>query len=65
MDLETLVDSISRIIAPQSLNAVQRSVIEGAWRGLSYGGMADLGNYDEGYLKGVGAALWQTLSEQL
>jgi WD40 repeat protein len=65
MDLETLIDSVSRIIAPQSLNAVQKSVIEGAWQGLSYSGMADLGNYDEGYLKGVGSDLWRLLSEKL
>ncbi|GFE70033.1 NB-ARC domain-containing protein [Chroococcus sp. FPU101] len=63
MNFEDALAIVDQVLAPRSLNKVQQIVLEHSWQGLSYGEIANITDYDEGYLKDTGAKLWQTLSD--
>ncbi|MEB3189501.1 MAG: hypothetical protein VKL42_04065 [Snowella sp.] len=65
MDTPSVLTLIEQIIAPKSLNKVQRIVLEKSWEGLSYRAIADQSTYDEGYLKDTGSELWKLLSQAI
>lgn len=48
-----------------SLTTIQVSVLQLTWEGKGYAQMAEQLGYDPDYVKGVGANLWQILSEKI
>jgi hypothetical protein len=57
----TLLDQI----LPKPLNDLHAFVFQHAWEGKSYGEMADISAYDEGYIKSVGSGLWKNLTQAM
>jgi WD40 repeat protein len=57
----TLLDRI----LPNPLNDLHAFVFQHAWEGKSYGEMADISAYDEGYIKSVGSGLWKSLTQAM
>jgi hypothetical protein len=54
--------TIEMLLQPTYLSSVQELVIRHCWQGLSYEEIAEHSGYDADYLRGVGARLWQSLS---
>ncbi|MEB3311334.1 MAG: NB-ARC domain-containing protein [Snowella sp.] len=65
MDIQTALVWLEKTLAPQSLNKIQRLVLEETLKGSSYKVMADQHNYAEGYLKDTGSQLWEMLSKAI
>ncbi len=65
MDIKTALVWLEKTLAPQSLNKIQRLVLEETLKGSSYKAMADQYNYAEGYLKDTGSQLWEMLSKAI
>lgn len=65
MDISQISTIVEQIIAPKSLNKVQRIVLEKSWEGLSYRAIADQSDYEEGYIKDTGSDLWKLLSQAI
>lgn len=53
------------LLAPESLNKIQKKVFHNCWQGYSYAAIAKSVGYEYGYIKDVGAQLWQILSQVL
>jgi hypothetical protein len=54
---------IETYLKPKYLGAVQELVFRQCWQGMSYEAIAAQSGYDADYLRGVGARLWQFLSD--
>jgi hypothetical protein len=54
---------IETFLKPKYLGAVQELVFRQCWLGMSYEAIAEQSGYDADYLRGVGARLWQFLSD--
>jgi hypothetical protein len=54
---------IETFLKPKYLGAVQELVFRQCWLGMSYETIAEKSGYDADYLRGVGARLWQFLSD--
>jgi AAA-like domain len=54
--------TIEMLLQPTYLSSVQELVVRYCWQGLSYEEIAESSGYDADYLRGVGARLWQSLS---
>jgi WD40 repeat protein len=63
----TLEDALRIVITAASgqLSDLQETVFKRTWQGQSYLKIAQDLRYDEGYIKAVGAELWQVLSKAL
>jgi hypothetical protein len=64
--VDTIDDALAAIetfLKPKYLGAVQELVFRQCWLGMSYEEIAERSGYDADYLRGVGARLWQTLSD--
>lgn len=61
----SIVDALELTILRRSLNLSERQVLIQSFQGYSYDKIAENFNYTSGYLKVVGAKLWQELSEVL
>lgn len=64
MKLHQVIETIESIIGHE-LSPIQEFVLSQSWQGKPYLEMAQQSNYDEAYLKDVGARLWKDLSEVL
>lgn len=53
------------LLAPESLNKVQKTVFQYCWQGDSYAAIAKSIGYEYGYIKDIGAQLWRILSQAL
>ena len=53
------------LLAPESLNKIQKKVFQNCWQGYSYTAIAKSVGYEYGYIKDVGAQLWKMLSQVL
>jgi AAA-like domain len=63
MDTVTeILATIENLLNPVYLSAVQELVVRQCWHGMSYEEIAESSGYDADYLRGVGARLWQMLS---
>ena len=63
MTIEEALSLVDILLKPKGLSDVQEHVFCQVWAGQSYTKIAkDLG-YDEGYIRHVGARLWQLLSK--
>lgn len=63
--METVSEALTTIemlLKPAYLSSVQELVVRYCWQGLSYEEIAESSGYDADYLRGVGARLWQSLS---
>jgi WD40 repeat protein len=65
MTNEDIFEAFEQILDDFHPNKIQKVVITGAWQGKSYAQIANKYGYDYGYVKDVGAELWQCLSEAL
>ncbi|RUT06428.1 hypothetical protein DSM106972_026850 [Dulcicalothrix desertica PCC 7102] len=65
MTLEEALAIITAVLAPRFLSELQTNVFRGAFLGQSYLKMSRSLNHKEGYIKDVGAELWQLLTEAL
>jgi pyrroloquinoline quinone (PQQ) biosynthesis protein C len=65
MTPEEALDIITAVLAPRSLSELQINVFRGAFLKQSYLKMSRSLNHKEGYIKDVGAELWQLLTEAL
>ena len=66
--IPSAAEALSRIqewIAPQHLKPIEILVFQGCWQGQSYRTIATETGYGEGYIKDIGAKLWQNLSQAL
>jgi hypothetical protein len=54
--------TIEGLLKPVYLSTVQELVVRQCWQGMSYEEIAESSGYDPDYLRGVGARLWQILS---
>ncbi|MGB8703301.1 MAG: AAA-like domain-containing protein [Thermosynechococcaceae cyanobacterium] len=54
---------IENFLKPKYLSAVQELVFRQCWLGVNYEAIAEHSGYDADYLRGVGARLWQFLSD--
>jgi AAA-like domain len=66
--VDTIDDALAVIetfLKPKYLGAVQELVFRQCWLGMSYEEIAERSGYDADYLRGVGARLWQTLSDSV
>jgi WD40 repeat protein len=65
MTVEEALAIITDALAPIQLNKLQEVIFRQAWDGQSYFKIARDSGYGEDYVKGVGAELWQLLSQTL
>lgn len=65
MDIGEALKISEALLAPESLNKVQKTVFQYCWQGDSYAAIAKSIGYEYGYIKDVGAQLWQRLSQAL
>ncbi len=63
MTLEEALEIIAAALIPRSLSELQIDVFRGAWNKQSYFKIALELNHKDGYIKDVGAELWQLLSQ--
>lgn len=62
-EFETSLERIESLIEPKCLNQLQRSILQYSCQGLSYAEIAQIVNYDLGYVKDTGYNLWKLLSK--
>ncbi|WP_416676256.1 NB-ARC domain-containing protein [Egbenema bharatensis] len=65
MTVEEALAIITAALAPMQLNKLQEIIFRQSWQGQSYFKIARESGYGEDYIKGVGAELWQLLSQTL
>lgn len=61
--LEKALPLIRTAVAPAQLTTVQEAVFSKSWSGSTYQDIAESLGYDEIYIRGIGAQLWQHLSK--
>jgi WD40 repeat protein len=61
MEIELALTIVKELLAPGYLNQAQEMVFKAAWEGKSYPEMAENADYDQNYIRGIGAQLWRTL----
>jgi WD40 repeat protein len=62
MEIELALTIVKELLAPEYLNQAQELVFKAAWEGKSYAEMAENADYDQNYIRGIGAQLWRMLS---
>lgn len=65
MTLDEALTILDILCQSNPLNDIQEEVFRQCWAGCTYAEIAESNNYDIGYIKIVGAKLWQLLSETL
>jgi WD40 repeat protein len=65
MTVEEALTLIAAALAPVQLSKLQEIIFRHAWEGQSYFKIARECGYGEDYVKGIGAELWQLLSQTL
>ena len=65
MTFEEALAIVTAALAPRSLSELQINVFRGAWNKQSYFRIALELNHKDGYIKDVGAELWQLLTQAL
>jgi WD40 repeat protein len=65
MTIDEALLVLDRLLGSDRLTHIQEMVFRQAWEGSTYPQIARATGYDDDYVKGVGAQLWQLLSEQL
>ncbi|CAA9359871.1 High-affinity carbon uptake protein Hat/HatR [uncultured Leptolyngbya sp.] len=65
MTFEEALAVTTAVLAPRSLSGLQADVFQGAWNKQSYLKIALELHHREGYIKDVGAELWQLLTQAL
>lgn len=65
MTVEEALVIIESVLAPVQLNKLQKTIFQQAWAGQPYFKIARDFGYGEDYVKGMGAELWQLLSQAL
>ncbi|MEL7503529.1 MAG: NB-ARC domain-containing protein [Cyanobacteria bacterium J06554_6] len=63
MQEETAVQLLRELFSEAQLSDLQESIFRYSWQGVAYPEMAKQLGYDQGYIRGVGYQLWQSLSE--
>jgi WD40 repeat protein len=61
MEIEFALTIVKEVLAPGYLNQAQEMVFKAAWEGKSYAEMAENADYDQNYIRGIGAQLWRML----
>jgi WD40 repeat protein len=61
MEIELALTIVKELLAPGYLNQAQEMVFKAAWEGKSYAEMAENADYDQNYIRGIGAQLWRML----
>ena len=64
-ELEELITFLINNLKPTVLSELQEKILRGSWQKKTYNQIADITHNDPDYLKGLGATLWQILSEIL
>lgn len=62
---EEALDFAKQVLGNPQLKTVEELVLRQSWSGRSYGEIANTSDYDYGYIRDVGANLWQLLSKSL
>lgn len=65
MTIDEAIASIEQILPQGRLSKVQEIVFRQSWEGRSYLQIANFSGYDPGYIKDIGAELWQLLSKAI
>jgi WD40 repeat protein len=61
MEIELALTIVKELLAPKYLNQAQEMVFKAAWEGKSYAEIAEIADYDQNYIRGIGAQLWRML----
>jgi WD40 repeat protein len=61
MEIELALTIVKELLAPSYLNQAQEMVFKAAWEGKSYAEIAENADYDQNYIRGIGAQLWRML----
>ena len=59
------LELVKHILAPKELSSIEEVIFLNAWDGRAYREIAREQQYDESYIRDIGAHLWQRLSQQL
>ena len=65
MPLEEALILLETLLQQQYFNDLQAQIFGRCWNGETYAVMSESMGYDEGYVKDLGAKIWQLLSESL
>ncbi|MGD1804733.1 AAA-like domain-containing protein [Dapis sp. BLCC M126] len=65
MKSDQALEFVKNILSPRQLSFIEEVVFVQAWEGQAYRSISTESAYDEGYLRDVGANLWQCLSQEL
>ncbi len=65
MPLEEALTLLESLLQQQYFNDLQEQIFRRCWNGETYAVMSESMGYDEGYVKDLGAKIWQLLSEAL
>ncbi|MBW4515807.1 MAG: hypothetical protein KME11_11330 [Timaviella obliquedivisa GSE-PSE-MK23-08B] len=65
MPLEEALTLLETLLQQQYFNDLQEQIFRHCWNGETYAAMSESMGYDEGYIKDLGAKMWQLLSEAL
>jgi WD40 repeat protein len=65
MPLEDALTLLETLLQQQYFNDLQAQIFCRCWNGETYAAMSESMGYDEGYIKDLGAKMWQLLSEAL
>ncbi len=65
MNCNESLELIQQLLNHKNLSTIEQSIFVKTWEGLSYREIAAEYQYDEGYIREVGATLWRSLSEQI
>ena len=65
MPLEEALTLLENLLQQQYFNDLQEQTFRRCWNGETYAVMSESMGYDEGYVKDLGAKIWQLLSETL
>ena len=63
MTQEEALENVAKVLAPESLSALQIDIFRRAWNNQSYRKIASELNHEYSYIKDVGAELWKLLSQ--
>lgn len=65
MTVDDAIALVDQLLQPEGLNDLQEAVLRHCWHGKGYQDIADILDYDSGYVRTVGSRLWQQLSDLL
>ncbi|MEM6353403.1 MAG: NB-ARC domain-containing protein [Cyanobacteria bacterium P01_D01_bin.14] len=64
MQEDAALQLVRQLFAAEPLSDLQEAVFCQSWQGMAYPAMAKQLGYDQGYVRGVGYQLWQSLSDK-